>query len=137
VTRLDASPRSSAGITLSGPVLAGVNTNGRENPTIRQVVPALASTPIAPPRHSGGMIAVAFASASGWVSGAPAPCTSRATINASSDGATAQASDDTPKTAIPSRNSRRRPKRSASRPEPAINDASDRRYAPTTHWTSA
>ena len=70
--------------------------------------------PSARPRFSGGTAAERIVSVSGRTSAAPAPCTARAAISASTPGASAAAADAPVKMASPTANIRRRPKRSPS-----------------------
>jgi hypothetical protein len=65
--------------------------------------------PMAAPRFSGGNAALSRASPSGMISAAPAPWSARATISVSTFGASAQAADETVKTARPTAYSLRRP----------------------------
>ncbi len=79
---------------------------------------ATARPPIAPhapsaaPRRSAGTAALRIVSVSGVRIAPPTPCAARATISASTDGASAAAAEATVKIAIPIVNSRRRPNRS-------------------------
>ncbi len=63
-----------------------------------------------------GNRAVTSASAAGVASAAPTPCATRAPISICCDPAKPSASDAVPNTAVPARNMRRRPNRSAARP---------------------
>ena len=65
--------------------------------------------PIAAPRFSGGKAALSRARPSGMISAAPAPWSARAAISVSTFGASAQAADETVKTARPTAYSLRRP----------------------------
>ena len=81
---------------------------------------APAQVPIAAPRSSGGNAAEMMARLCGTIIAAPIPCTSRAAISASTPGASAQPSEASAKTPVPSRNSRSRPKRSPAAPPTRI-----------------
>lgn len=102
-------------------------------PRVRKVVPPVDSRPIAQPRCFSTTTVVVFARARGWISAPPMPCTNRAPISSPRSPAIAQVADASPKTAAPVRNSRRRPKWSASRPATAMNTASANRYAVIVH----
>jgi hypothetical protein len=62
-------------------------------------------------------------SVAGFISAAPAPCTTRAPIRKPAPGASAHASDEPLKTARPITNMSRRPYRSASLPPVSISAA--------------
>jgi hypothetical protein len=67
-------------------------------------------------RRSGGKLSSTIASDAGAISAAPTPCSTRAAISVSSDGAIAQSRLASVKPAIPSRKIRLWPKRSARPP---------------------
>ena len=93
--------------------------------------------PIAAPRASPLNVAAITASPAGVRTAPSAPCSPRATISVVPSGAAAQRTDVMPKPMIPSRNSRRAPKRSPSDPPTSSSEPSVRRYASTTHCCSA
>ena len=70
--------------------------------------------PSASPRFSAGTAALSSVSVSGITSAPPSPCTARATLSASTVGASAAAIDPSVKTASPVAKTRRRPRRSPS-----------------------
>jgi len=76
--------------------------------------------PIARPRASPVKVALSSASDSGTASAPPIPCSALAASTISIDGASAQASEATAKTAIPIMYIRRRPYRSPSAPPSRI-----------------
>jgi hypothetical protein len=79
--------------------------------------------PIAVPRSRGGKLAEMIESVAGFMSAAPAPCTTRAPMRKPALGASAHASEEPEKTARPATNMSRRPKRSASLPPVSISAA--------------
>jgi hypothetical protein len=86
-------------------------------PATRPSDPSPAQIPIARARSAGSRReALTRASDAGSSAAAPTPCTARAAISAAGTGASAQASVPPPKTASPNRNTRRRPKPSATCP---------------------
>src|SRR5262249_31191911 len=96
--------------------------------------PVIALTiPIAAPRRSGGNAALRSARPSGITSADPAPWTARATINASTLGASAAATDAAVNRPSPSANSLRRPYRSPTTAPVISSTAKLRLYALTTH----
>jgi hypothetical protein len=68
--------------------------------------------PTIAPRRSAGKAAVRMVRLSGMITAAPSPCTVRAAIRNSAEGATAQAADEAAKRARPAAKTRRRPSRS-------------------------
>ncbi len=68
--------------------------------------------PSAIPRFSGGTAALRIVSVSGSTIAPPSPCTARATLSASTDGASAAATEASVKMPTPIAKTRRRPKRS-------------------------
>ena len=70
--------------------------------------------PSARPRRSGGTAAERMVSVSGMTIAPPMPCTARARLRNSTDGASAAAIEPGVKMPMPSTNTRRRPKRSPS-----------------------
>ena len=70
--------------------------------------------PSATPRRSAGKAAESSVSVSGVTMAPPMPCTARAAINASIEGASAAAADAAVKSARPKMNMRRLPNRSPS-----------------------
>ena len=71
-------------------------------------------TPSASPRCCGGNASASSVSVSGVAIAAPIPCSARAAISRSLDGASADAAEATVNSAIPAMNIRLRPKRSPS-----------------------
>ena len=78
-------------------------------PTISAIPPQAVQEPIALPRSAWANAATMIASELGVSSAPAAPCSARAAISVSEVGATAQASESTPKAAIPNENTRRLP----------------------------
>ena len=96
-------------------------------PTSGPIASASAETPaqmpIAIPRSLGGKVAAMIESVAGFISAAPAPCTTRAAISMLPLSARPHQSDATVKTTIPITNSSRRPYASASLPPISISAA--------------
>ena len=82
-------------------------------PTTKPAPATAAHTPSACARSSGGNITAISDSAGGSTHAAAAPISTLAPIKAIGDGASAQRTDATPKAAMPARNIRLRPNRSA------------------------
>jgi hypothetical protein len=68
-----------------------------------------------------GKVAVMIAMLTGKHNAAPIPCTNLKITTTVSPGATAQISDESPKAAMPTAVTRRRPNRSANRPAGIMN----------------
>ena len=81
--------------------------------------------PIAAPRSDSGKVAMMIASVLGTSSAPNAPCSTRAAIRMPTDGASAHASDITPKPATPTANTVRRSNRSSSDPPTSSSELSD------------
>ena len=95
-----------------------------------------AHTPSACGRSSGGNMTAISDSAGGSTHAAAAPISARAPISATGKGAIAHRHEATPKPAMPARNTRLRPKRSASPLPRSSSPASATRKASSTHWSS-
>ncbi len=93
--------------------------------------------PMARPRSPTWNDAEMMARLPGTSNAAAAPCTARAAISRSADGAAPQSSDATPNPHRPTRNTRRRPNRSPSEPPSTSSDPSVSRYAVITHCNDA
>ena len=78
-------------------------------PTIDAIPPQAVQAPIAAARSRSVNAATMIASELGVSSAPAAPCSARAAISTSIEGATAQASESTPNGATPSANTRRSP----------------------------
>ena len=82
-----------------------------------------AQMPIAVPRCLGGKVAAMIDRVAGFISAAPAPCTTRAAISCSSEPESPQASDASVKMTMPTTKISRRPYASASLPPISISAA--------------
>ncbi len=103
--------------------------------TARPAIPDQA--PSATPRRSAGKAAERSVSVSGVTIAPPMPCTARAAISASIEGASAAAADAAVKMASPMMNMRRRPKRSPSAAPVRRKTAKVSVYAFTVHSSSS
>src|SRR5829696_1656017 len=101
-------------------------------PAAAAIEPAALQMPIAMVRRSGAVPCSTMPSEAGIMPAAPAPCTARAAMRASIDGATAQASDAAVNRSTEMTNSLRRPSTSASRPAEVSRAAKSTAYALTT-----
>ena len=99
--------------------------------------PTAPQIPSATPRRAAGNASERIVSVSGITSAPPRPCTARAAMSASIDGASAAAAEATVKSAIPNANMRRRPKRSPSAAPVRRKTAKVRVYAFTVHSSSS
>jgi hypothetical protein len=107
-------------------------------PIAPAIVPHAVHVPIAGPRSRCGKVATMTASELG-VSKAPAtPWSARNAIRSPIEGASAHSTEQTPKPATPTANTRRSPKMSPSDPPSRINEPSVSRYALVTHcWPAS
>jgi hypothetical protein len=117
-------------------LMCSVRRPPTRGPIARARAEVPAQMPIAVPRWRGGKVAAMIESVAGFISAAPAPCTTRAPISSSPLDARPQTSDDSVKTASPMTNIRRRPRRSASLPPLSINEANVSAYPVTIHSSS-
>jgi hypothetical protein len=78
--------------------------------------PAPAQVPMARPRSASGKDAAISARLPGTISAPPTPCAARAAMREAEPGAAAQPAEASANTAMPARNTRRRPKRSPAAP---------------------
>ena len=112
-------------VSVSSPPIGGPSAAATE-PTAPQAA-------IAGAHRWGGKAASSSPSAAGIMAAAAAPCTARAAISAPADGATAHQADATANAAVAVRYTRRRPSRSAARPNTTSSAANASAYALTTH----
>nr|WP_231947790.1 hypothetical protein [Jiangella sp. DSM 45060] len=110
--------------------------NTHSHPSSDVMTPPISSPAVAPnpprPPHTpsarlrsapSGKVATTIDSAVGAMIAADTPCTARAATSTSPDHARPQNSDDATKSTSPAMNTRRRPNRSAIRPENSISPA--------------
>jgi hypothetical protein len=103
---------------------ASINRAPTEGPNAAPNAPIAPQTPIATPRFARGNWGSTMAREAGVNSAPPTACTTRAAINAPALGASPHSADPTRNPTTPVMNMRRRPRRSASRPDSSSSDAS-------------
>jgi hypothetical protein len=80
-------------------------------------------------------VVITIDKAAGAMTAAPKPWIARAATSISADHASPHSSDEAVKTATPRMKTRRRPSRSAARPQNSMKPPKVRAYAIVTHWT--
>jgi len=108
-----------------------------DGPLAAATAPTAPHTPTAVARIVGGNSARTSASEAGSISEAPIAWTARAAISTPSVGAAPQMAEAAQKTSRPAKKIRRRPTRSATRPDESSSEANTMLYAFSTHESVA
>ncbi len=119
---------------IAGQPNACVSTPPSSTPSEPPTPPIAPHTPSARLRSRPSVNEVAMiARLAGEITAPPMPCSARAPISSVRESASAHASDASANSAVPARNTRRRPSRSAARPPSSRKPANVSVYAFTTH----